>query len=142
MTTDGFALAMFIILLVTLLYFQMTSPTFLLVKLDVPTVTQLLRGHFHFSFMALSVVAVIGTLAFSIAGRPLGAIGIAVIAAFAMWARRWFVPRMDAEMRARDNGDADAVRRLRRLHVTGMACNAIPLAGMLASIPREFAGLG
>src|SRR5689334_20030501 len=112
MTTDGFALAAFIILLVTLLYFQMTAPTFLLVKLDIPIVTQLLRGHFYFSFMALSVVAMIGTLAFALAGRPLGAIGIALIAAFAVWARRWFVSHMDAEVSKRDAGDADAVRRL------------------------------
>ena len=34
---------------------------------------------------------------------------------------------MDAQLSARDAGDADAVRRLRRLHWGGMLCNAIQL---------------
>ena len=142
MTSDGFALAAFILLLFAMLYFQMTSPTFLLVKLDVPQVTRLMRGHFNFYFLALSIAAAVGTLAFAVAGRPLTALGIAAIAAFAVWARRWFVPRMDAAVDARDSGDADAVRRLRVLHWGGMLCHAVPLAAILVSIPRVFAGLG
>lgn len=141
MTSDSFALLAFIILLFTMLYFQMTSPTFLLVKLDVPQVTRLLRGQFNFYFLALSVAAVIGTLAFALAGRPWTSIGIAAIAAFAVWARRWFVRHMDAQLEARDAGDTEAVRRLRRLHVGGMLCHAVPLAAVMASIPYVLAGL-
>ena len=70
MTPDGFALAAFILLLFAMLYFQMTSPTFLLVKLDVPPVTRLLRGMFNAYFLVLTVSGVIGTLAFAAAGRP------------------------------------------------------------------------
>ena len=68
-------------------------------------------------------------------GRLGFAIGIGLIAAFAVWARRWFMPRMDAELRARDAGDADAPRRLRRLHWGGMLCNAIQLVAIVGSIP-------
>ena len=142
MTTDGVSLAAFIILLFTMLYFQMTSPTFLLVKLDVPEVTRLMRGQFNFYFLALTIAAVVGTLAFSVAGRPLVAVEIAAIAAFAVFARRFFVRQIDAELSARDNGDADAVRRLRQLHWRGMLLHAIPLAAVLASIPQVFAGWG
>jgi hypothetical protein len=42
---------------------------------------------------------------------------------------------MDAELSARDAGDADAVRRLRRLHWGGMLCNAIQLVAIVGSIP-------
>ena len=42
---------------------------------------------------------------------------------------------MDAQLSARDAGDADAVRRLRRLHWGGMLCNAIQLVAIVASIP-------
>jgi hypothetical protein len=138
MTPDGFALAATIILLFVMLYFQMTSPTFLLVKLNIPTVTRLLRGHFSGYFLVLSIAGVIGTVAFLVAGRPVMAIGIGLIAAFAVWARGWFLRRMDAELNARDAGDADAVRRLRRLHWGGMLCNAIPLVAIVASIPYVF----
>jgi hypothetical protein len=42
---------------------------------------------------------------------------------------------MDARLRDKDAGDADAVRRLRRLHWGGMLSNAIQLAAIVASIP-------
>jgi hypothetical protein len=63
------------------------------------------------------------------------ALAIALIAAFAVWTRRWFLQRWDAQLQARDAGDAEAVRRLRRLHWGGMLCNAVELAVILISIP-------
>ena len=58
-----------------------------------------------------------------------------MIAAFAVLARRWFLRRMDADLDARDAGDPDAVRRLRRLHWGGMLCNAVELVTIVSSIP-------
>ena len=43
--------------------------------------------------------------------------------------------RMDEQLSARDAGDADAPRRLRRLHWSGMLANAVLLAALLAGIP-------
>jgi hypothetical protein len=54
---------------------------------------------------------------------------------FAVWARGWFLQQWDAQLSARDAGDAAAVRRLRRLHWGGMLCNAILLFAIVASIP-------
>jgi hypothetical protein len=42
---------------------------------------------------------------------------------------------LDAELVARDAGDADAVRKLRRLHWGGMLCNAVQLVAIVAAIP-------
>jgi hypothetical protein len=42
---------------------------------------------------------------------------------------------MDADLSARDTGDPDAVRRLRRLHWGGILCNAVELVTIVASIP-------
>ena len=63
------------------------------------------------------------------------ATGIGLIAALAASARHWFLRQIDAELSARDAGDADAMRRLRRLHWGGMPSNAIQLAAIVASIP-------
>jgi hypothetical protein len=138
MSTDGFSLAATIILLFPMLYFLVASPTFLLAKFEDPVVTWLLRGMFSFHFRAVSVVCLIGVVAFAMAGRPVVAIGIGLIAALAVFARTWFLQQMDAQLSARDAGDADAVRRLRRLHWGGMAYNATQFGAVVAGIPFVF----
>jgi hypothetical protein len=135
MTRDGLALAAMIILVFPMFYFLLASPAFLLVKLDIQPVTQLLRGLFNAHFLTMSIAGVIGTVAFAVAGRLVFAIGIGLMAACAVWARGWFLRQMDVQLSARDAGDADAVRRLRRLHWGGMLSNAILLAAVVGSIP-------
>src|SRR6478736_5702996 len=128
MTSDAVATAAMIILIFPMLFFLLSSPAFLLVKLDIPQVTQLLRGLFRSYFLMVGIVGVVGAVAFALAGRPAMALGVGLIAALAIWGRGWFLRRMDAELAARDSGDAGAVRRLRQLHWGGMVSNAVQLA--------------
>jgi len=132
---DGFALFATIIVLLPMGYFLLAAPAFLLVKLGIPPVALPLRGMYNAYFLALAIASVIGTVAFAVAGRPAFAIGIGLIAAFAASSRRWFLRQMDARLSDRDAGDADAVRRLRRLHWGGMLSNAIQLGAIVACIP-------
>lgn len=101
--------------------------------LDVPAVTQLLRGMFNGYFVAMSLTGSVA--AFGIAGRPGFAVAAIAAAAFAIVARRWFLPRLDAELQMRDSGNTTAVRRLRALHLLGMLVNAIQLVAVVASVP-------
>jgi hypothetical protein len=135
MSPDAVAVAALVILLFPMGYFLLASPAFLLVKLDIQPVTQLLRGMFNIQFRMTSVTGVFATVALLVAGRPLFALGIGLIAILALWGRGRFMRRMDNEISARDAGDADAVRRLRRLHWSGMLCNATLVAALLTSIP-------
>jgi hypothetical protein len=135
MMPDPVLLFATVILLLPMGYCLLAAPAFLLVKLDIPPVTQLLRGLFNAYFLLLTIAGVIGTVAFAVEGRLVGAVAIGLIAAFAFTARRWFLRRMDADLSARDAGDPDAVRRLRRLHWGGMLCNAVQLIAIVGSIP-------
>src|SRR5436305_12492614 len=135
MMADNVALFATIILLLPMFYFLLAAPAFLLVRLGIPPVALLLRAIFSGYFLALAIAGVIGTMAVTVAGRLLLAIAIGLIAAFAASSRRWFLRQMDARISDRDAGDADAVRRLRRLHWGGMLSNAIQLAAVVASIP-------
>ncbi|KRR25063.1 hypothetical protein CQ14_25655 [Bradyrhizobium lablabi] len=135
MTPDGVALAAVVILLFPMGYFFLASPAFLLVKLDIPPVTQLLRGMFSAHFLMTSIAGVIGTLVFAATGRLGFAVGVGLITAYALWSRRWFLRQWDVQLNARDAGDADAVRRLRRLHWGGMLSNAVQLIAVVGSIP-------
>ena len=132
---DNVALIATIILLLPMFYFLLAAPAFLLVKLDVPAVALLLRAMFNGYFLTLAVAGVIGTIAVGLTGRLLLAMGIGLIAAFTAWSRRWFLQQMDARLRDREAGVADAARRLRRLHWGGMLSNAIQLAAIVACIP-------
>ena len=132
---NAVALAALVIMLFPVGYFFLASPAFLLVSLEEPPVTQLLRGMFKYHFLMVTIAGALGTVAFAVAGRPFFAICIALVVVFAIWARRWFLPQMDTQISARDAGDAEAVRRLRRLHWEGMLCNAIVLVAVVASIP-------
>ena len=138
MTADGASLAATVILLGPMLYFLVASPTFLLRPLSDPVVTWLLRGLFNVQFQLVGVTAATAALAFTLAAKPPIAIGAAAIAALALVARRWVLTRVDAALRARDGGDPDAVRRLRRLHWTGMVYNAAQFVAVVSSIRFAF----
>ena len=135
MMPDNVALFAAVILLLPMFYFLLAAPAFLLVRLDIPAVAQLLRAMFSGYFLTLAIAGGIGMMAVAAEGRPVLAIGIGLIAAFAASSRRWFLRHMDARPGDRDAGDADAARRLRRLHWGGMASNAIQLAVIVACIP-------
>src|SRR5882724_5664279 len=135
MMPDNVALFATIILLLPMFYFLLAAPAFLLVRLDIAPIAQLLRAMFSGYFPPLAIAGAIGTIAVAAEGRLVLAIGIGLIAAFAASSRRWFLRQMDARLSDRDAGDADVARRLRRLHLGGMASNAIQLAVIVACIP-------
>ncbi|MDD1518662.1 MULTISPECIES: hypothetical protein [Bradyrhizobium] len=135
MTPDAVAVAVMIILLFPMGYFTLASPAFLLVRLDIQPVAQLLRGMFNAHFLVMRVAGAIGTVALLLDGRLLAAFGVGMITALAIWGRPWFMQRVDDQLSARDAGDAEAARRLRRLHWSGMLGNAVLLVALVAGIP-------
>lgn len=123
-----------VIMMAPMAYFLLASPSFLFVKLDIPPVAQLLRGMFHGYFIALAIAGVVGTVGLAAAGRMAFLIGMGVVA-FAVLARRWFLHRIDAQLGTRPAGDGGMARRLRRLHVAGMLCNAAQFVVVVGCIP-------
>jgi hypothetical protein len=135
MMPDAVVLFATVIVLLPMGYFLLAAPAFLLVRLDIPPVARLLRGMFNGYFVTLAIAGAMGAIAVALDGRLVLALGIGLIAAFAASSRRWFLRRMDARLSDRDAGDADAARRLRRLHWGGMLSNAVQLAVVVACIP-------
>jgi hypothetical protein len=135
MPPDALALYAAVILLLPMVCFFLSSPTFLLVGLEVPEVTQLLRGLFNGYFLVMGIAGAVSTVGFAMAGRPAFAVGAVAVSIFATAARRWFLQRIDAELRARSAGIATAVPRLRVLHVKGMLANAVQLVAVVGSVP-------
>ena len=132
---DNIALFAAVILLLPMMYFLLAAPSFLLVTLDIPAVAQLLRGMFNGYLLTLTIAGAVGALAVAAEGRLILAFGIGLIAGLAVMSRRWFLSQMDARLRERDAGDAEAARRMRRLHWGGMLSNAVQLVIVVACIP-------
>jgi len=135
MPPDALALYAAVILLLPMAAFMLSTPTFLLVGLDVPAVTDLLRGIVSGYFRVVGVAGLVAMVLFAASGRPVFAVEAIAIAAYAIVVRGWLLERMDALLQARDAGVASAVRQLRNLHLKSMMINAIPLAVVIASVP-------
>ena len=136
MSADGVALAAIVILLFPMGYFLLASPAFLLVKPDIPPVTQLLRGMFNAHFLMMRIAAIIGTVTFALTGRPISAVCRRTGRGFCDVARGLASAEVGHRtQRPRCRRCDGAVRRLRRLHWVGMLCNAILLIAVIASIP-------
>lgn len=135
MPTDAVALYATVILLLPMACFFLASPTFLLVGLEVPEVTQLLRGIFSGYFLAIGIAGIVAMVLFAVSGRPVFSAGAVSITAFALMARHWLLQHMDAELQAREAGASGAIRQLRILHVKGMLINATQLAIVVACVP-------
>ena len=135
MPSDVAALLAVVILAFPMVCFFLSSPAFLLVGLEVPEPTQLLRAIIRGYFLAIGIAGTIAMVLLAAAGRPLFAVGAITIAASAIAVRRWLLQRVDAQLQARVAGVATAVRRLRVLHVQSMLANAVQLAIVLASVP-------
>ena len=135
MPPDALALYAAVILLLPMAAYFLSSPTFLLVGLDVPAVTDLLRGIVNGYFKVVGVARIIATVLFVASGRPGFAIEAIAIAVYALAVRRWLLQRIDAQLQARDAGVTTAVWQLRVLHLKSMAINPIPLAVVVGSVP-------
>lgn len=139
MAPESYVLLTTILLLFPMGYLFLACPAFLLVRLSIPSVPRLLRAMFKGYFIMLLVIGPLAMLAYAAAGRTWPAFGMGVIVAFAFFARRWFMGHFDSALQARDSDDANisaqAVRRLRLLHVTGMLVNGLQLAAVIAGIP-------
>src|SRR4051794_17980787 len=135
MPPDALALYAAVILLFPMACFFLSSPIFLLVGLEIPEVTQLLRGLFNGYFLVIGIAGVVAMALFAASGRPVFSIGAIAIAVFAIAVRRWLLHRTDAQLQARDAGVPTALRQLRILHVKAMLLNAVQLATVVASVP-------
>ena len=129
MPPDALALYAAVILLLPMVCFFLSSPTFLLVGLEIPEVTQLLRGLFNGYFLVMGVAGVVSAVGFAVAGRPVFAVGAVAVAIFATVARRWFLQRIDAELQARVGRRCHGGAAASRLACEGHAGQRNPARG-------------
>src|SRR5258708_24746416 len=94
--SDALALYAAVILLFPMGCFFLSSPIFLLVGLEIPEVTQLLRSMFNGYFLVVGIAGLIAMVLFAVAGRPGFAVRAIAMAGFAIAGRPWVLQPADS----------------------------------------------
>jgi hypothetical protein len=121
------AFALLVILLVWMGFFTLGSLPLLVLKHDTPLDARFIRGLFDVYYKAVMLTATVGALAHLASGRLPSGMALAAIALIALASRRTILGGMDRLRAVMTPIDAAAIRRFRRLHVTGMALNFVQL---------------
>jgi hypothetical protein len=125
-----------VILLVWMGFFMLGSLPLMILKHDTLLDARFIRGLFDVYYKAVMVTSTAGAVSYAVARHPVSAVGMGVIFTIAFVSRRAVLPRMDS-LRARDEPmEAPAIRRFRRLHVTGMAMNLVQLVTICVGMTR------
>jgi hypothetical protein len=124
------ALIATVLLLVWMGFFMMGSLPLLVLKHDTPLDSRFIRGLFNVYYVAVVLTAGAAALSFAWSGKPVFALGMAVIATLAYALRRWIIiPRMDLLRHTIPAIDA-SIFQFRRLHIAGMMLNVAQLGAV------------
>jgi hypothetical protein len=134
MVPDFVPLYAVVTVLFSLIYFALSSLSFLLVQLDVPEVSRLFRGLFNVYFWMVGFTGLVATAVFAASGRMAFTAAMLLLAATAMIARTRVLQLIDMEQTAWQSGDTAAMRRLRIIHCGAMLANIAVLATVASSV--------
>jgi len=136
MMLKAFVLVSTVFLLMSLGVSVLSSTPLLILKHDVPMDSRVIRQVFHYSYRLVTIMATASSLAFALAGRPLLSLAMACIALIALTLHRVLLGRMDNLRTTMHEGDAAAITRFRKLHVTGVLLNLTQLVLLVWGITR------
>ncbi len=128
MLIHALALVSTVLLLISLGFSVLGTTPLLVLKHNLPMDSRVVRQVFHYCYRLIAVVAIAASIGQALAGRPILAVGIGCIAMLAVVLHRWMLTRMDALRGTMHDGDLNAIRRFRELHVAGIVLNCTQLA--------------
>jgi hypothetical protein len=112
-----------VFLLMSLGFFVLGATPLLILKHDVPMDSRVIRQVFHYCYRLVSVMALVASAGYALAGQPVLSACLACVAVLALAVRRWMLARMDALRITMHDGDTMAIRRFRKLHTAGIGLN-------------------
>ena len=121
-----------VLLLGWMIYFLAGCSPLLILKHDDPTDSRLIRGFFDVHYLALMGIAAVGSISSAVSDRRLLAMAMVCIALIGFTARRMIVARMDLLRGTMSAVDAPAIRKFRRLHITGLVLSFFLLIGFFS----------
>lgn len=131
MLIHALALVSTVLLLISLGFSVLGATPLLVLKHNLPMESRVVRQVFHYCYRLIAVVAIAASIGQALAGRPMLAVGTGCIAMLAFFLHHWMLTRMDALRGTMHDGDMNAIRRFRELHVAGIALNFTQLAAFV-----------
>lgn len=119
------------LLLISLGFSVLGTTPLLVLKHNLPMDSRVVRQVFHYCYRLVAVVAIAASFGHALAGRPLLSVGTGCIAILAVVLHSWMLTRMDALRGTMHDGDMNAIRRFRELHVAGIVLNCTQLAAFV-----------
>lgn len=131
MLIKALALVSTVLLLMSLAFSVMGTTPLLVLKHNRPMDSRVIRQVFHYCYRLVGVVAIAASIGHALAGSSMLSASTGCIALAAVALHRWMLTRMDAVRPTMHDGDINAIRRFRELHVAGIALNFTQLAAVV-----------
>jgi hypothetical protein len=128
------ALFFTVALLVTTLYFILSSIPLLVLKHDTPLDARFVRGFFNLYYRAAVVTASATSISYAFAARSALATGAAALALLAVALRKKIIPKMEALGAQIQTNGMEAIPGFRRTHITAIAINVVQLVVIVWSL--------
>jgi hypothetical protein len=122
------------ILLGAMLFFSFAMTPVIFARLEPEQAARTVRALFPVYYLVIAVCGAAGALTLAFGERPIPAALLAATAGFALLARQYIIPALDALRDAKNAGDVPAVRGFRRLHGLSMAINLAQIAAVAAAL--------
>jgi len=139
MWMKALALVSTVLLLVGLAISVLSTLPLLILRHHLPMDSRVVRQVFHYAYRWVALAATASAIGHGLEQRWLLAACTASIALAALVLHQQLLQRMDASRVTLHDGDAQALRRFRQLHLTGVMLNALLLAlavWIVSQIPR------
>lgn len=121
------ALVSTVLLLMSMTFFLLGTIPLLILKHKEPMDSRVVRQVFHYCYRLVTVFALAACFGQALMEHWLLSITAGVIAAAALLLHHHVLRHMDAMRNTMHTGDAAALVRFRKIHVTGIAFNALQL---------------
>ena len=117
-------------------YFILGGTPLLLLRYKVPNDARFVRGFLDVYYVTMAAAGFVSALGYAGAARFEFAFGMALIAGFAVVARRLAIPRMDALRPVVNTGDAAAISNFRRIHIHVAVLNVVLFCAVVWSTTK------
>ena len=124
------ALVSTVLLLMSLGFFVLGTTPLLILKHDVAMDSRVIRQVFHYCYRMVAVMAAAASIGYALAGHTVLSLSLGGMAVLAVAMHRWMLPRMDDLRTTMHDGDQNAIRQFRKLHIAGIALNLMQLAAI------------